>query len=160
MKKCRLENDRLCPEPFDDVQPDFAKIGFYLPTEAQWVFAAGGPSHYLWSLGNTFVASNYTWNTSLPTQVKSHPANEYDLYDMSGNVSEWLTDWYSGNYPYSGQTDPVGPTTGSALVNASGRWFDSNSDGIQTDTHGYAGSPTAGDYRLGFRVALGEFGKW
>ena len=79
---------------------------------------------------------------------------------MSGNVSEWLTDWYGGNYPYSGQTDPVGPTTGSALVNAGGNFSESTFYGIQSDTHGYAGGPTPGDYRLGFRVALGGFGKW
>ena len=140
-------------------QPDFTKNGIYLPTEAQWVFAAGGPNHYTWSLSDTFVGTDYTWNLSHPSPVKSHPANGYGLYDMSGNVSEWLTDWYGGNYPYIGQTDPVGPTTGSALVNAGGGFHD-DSDGIKSDIHGYAGAPTPGDYRLGFRVAFGGFGKW
>ena len=140
-------------------QPDFTKNGLYLPTEAQWVHAAGGPNHYTWSLSDTFVSSDYTWNTSNPTPVKSHPPNGFGLYDMSGNVSEWLTDWYGGDYPYTGQTDPLGPTSGSALV-ANGGNFKSDSEGIKSDIHGYAGNPTPGDYRLGFRVAFGGFGKW
>ena len=40
---------------------DFTENGFYLPTDAQWEYAAGGPNHYIWPLGDTFDASDYVY---------------------------------------------------------------------------------------------------
>jgi formylglycine-generating enzyme len=136
---------------------DFTKNGFYLPTEAQWEFAAGGPHHYKWSLGNTFNAADYVFNDNQSRPVKSHPANGFGLFDMSGNVLEWCHDNYGEVYPYKGDIDPTGPGWGANHVARGGGWDDTDSGTLATGSrHGTTGYGSG----LGFRVAAGGFNHW
>ena len=77
-------------------------LRFRLPTEAEWEFAARGGNK---SQGYTYAGSNdisevswYVWSDIESSQpVASLKANELGLYDMSGNLVEWVADWM-GSY--------------------------------------------------------------
>lgn len=101
-------------------------MNFRLPTEAEWEFAARGGN-----LANDmlFAGSNnieevawFYFNSDFGTHaVASKLANELGLYDMSGNVAEWCSDWY-GTYPIEHQINPVGPENGARRVFRGGSW--------------------------------------
>ena len=89
---------------------------FRLPTEAEWEYAARGGNKsqgYKYSGSNTLgdVAWYHDNCGSKTHAVGTKQANELGLYDMSGNVEEWCSDWY-GDYSSSAQTDPTGPSSG------------------------------------------------
>ena len=83
--------------------------GYRLPTEAEWEYAAraGQKTVYAGS-GNAEEVGWYSGNSGNQMHpVKQKKANEWKLYDMSGNVWEWVWDWY-GEYQEKEQRDPVG----------------------------------------------------
>ena len=100
---------------------------FRLPTEAEWEFAARGGNKskgYIYSGSNTiddvaWYNSNSNWATC-PVATKA--PNELGIYDMSGNVWEWCSDWF-GNYSSESQTNPTGPKSGSYRVERGGCWY-------------------------------------
>ncbi len=102
---------------------------FRLPTEAEWEFAARGGNK---SKGCKYSGSNsistvawYDGNSGRKTHpVKQKAGNELGLYDMSGNVWEWCSDWYGYDYYSSSpQNNPKGPGNGSNRVLRGGSWY-------------------------------------
>ena len=90
--------------------------GKRLPTEAEWERAAKGPNSYRYAYGNAFDPQKANSGTQKTTAVGSYPANEFGLFDMTGNVSEWTSSLYMP-YPYSdsdGREDSK--TTGARAV--------------------------------------------
>ncbi|HOP03475.1 MAG TPA: SUMF1/EgtB/PvdO family nonheme iron enzyme [Tenuifilaceae bacterium] len=129
---------------------------YRLPTEAEWEFAARGGS---FSNGLRYSGSrninNVAWynvNSGNKTHpVGQLPANELGLYDMSGNVWEWCSDWM-GQYPNRNEVNPSGPEKGELRVVRGGSWF-GYIDGNKVSARG-ADDPANGRSYIGFRLAL------
>ena len=118
--------DRL-NEMVKDQLPEGMK--FMLPTEAQWHYAAMGGQK---SKGYTYAGSNtladvawYADNANGTTHpVASKQPNELGLYDMSGNVWEWTSDWWADTADLVAEqgTDYAGPATGTVRTLSGGGW--------------------------------------
>ena len=92
-----------------------------LPTEAQWEYAARNRGQYILYAtddGNMHPGRNYARNEEMePLAVGSFPPSPLGLYDMSGNASEWVNDWYDKDYyRHSPVDNPQGPETGELRV--------------------------------------------
>jgi len=101
-------------------------ITYRLPTEAEWEYAARGGNKGTQSLyagGNDLDQVGwFTENSGGKTHpVRRKAANELGLYDMTGNVWEWCSDWYS-DYSDAQLINPKGKTSGIAKVRRGGSW--------------------------------------
>jgi len=118
---------------WDDVQEFIRRLNareggvtYRLPTEAEWEYAARAGTTTLWSFGDKAShIGRYAW-CAIDTGGQTHPVgqlqpNPWGLYDMHGNVWEWVQDWY-GPYGSGPAVDPARPPSGSARVNRGGSW--------------------------------------
>jgi formylglycine-generating enzyme required for sulfatase activity len=147
---------------WNDVQGFIRKLNaqtgkrYRLPTEAEWEFAARGGNR---SGGYKYAGSNSLGNVAWYTDnsgKKTHPVgqktpNELGIYDMSGNVYEWCSDWF-GSYSSSAPSNPTGASSGSSRVSRGGGWYRSAAYCRVASRNRY--SPSISDSSLGFRLVL------
>lgn len=144
---------------WEDVQRFIEKLNqmegkkYRLPTEAEWEYACRAGSTTTYSFGDEKgQLGQYAWFDGNSGE-QTHPVgqlqpNAWGLYDMHGNIWEWVSDWHE-NYSTGPQTDPVGPSSGVDRVlrgcswgtnrpeyvrSAARSWF---TPGYRSDTFGF-----------------------
>ena len=160
----RFRGDNLPVEgvSWNDCQKFISKLNqmigeeFRLPTEAEWEYAARGGNR---SKGFKYAGSNTTDNIGVNNYhtypVKKELPNELGLYNMSGNVQEWCSDWFDEEYyNNSPAINPKGPSSGTLRVIRGGHWNSILDDCRVSARH--AEYPNIGYEYHGFRLALSQ----
>lgn len=156
-----------CPDcPADsvnwfDAQAFCEEVGGRLPTEAEWEYAARGGSTLDYYCGDDpSCVDDIAWN-SKNAGGGTHPVgqktpNDFGLYDVLGNVFEWVADWWAmDTYSVSPASNPTGPADGEKRVIRGGSWLWHYEGPLRHSCRQNA-RPEAEQNNIGFRCARDE----
>ncbi|TAL16602.1 hypothetical protein EPN96_08630 [bacterium] len=135
---------------------------FRFPTEAEWEYAAKGgnmPGTKYSGTSDALLLDNYSWGTynseGVTHIVGEKLPNDFGIYDMSGNVWEWVNDWYQSDfYSVGPSVDPKGPVSGIYKIYRGGGCLDGNFD--QRISLRWGNVPTKAFLDLGIRLVIGQ----
>ena len=131
---------------------------YRLPTEAEWEFSCLSGVNSPFSFGEVSQAGDFAWsaeNSGDKTQfVGKKQANAWGLYDMHGNVWEWVLDWFAPHPKDSQLIDPLGPASGEHRVFKGGGWYQEAK--FSRANSRFMMAPDMGINFVGFRVVLSE----
>ena len=146
---------------WDEVQEFIRRLngliggGYRLPSEAEWEYACrSGGMNEKYCGGDTLdELARYEANSaSMPQPVGTRFPNGLGIYDMSGNVWEWVQDWYGKDYYRSSpKHNPTGPVTGFYKVSRGGSW--DYGAWFNRPSARFCSWPESGYFSLGFRLA-------
>lgn len=161
----RQENAPVDSVSWNDAQEFLKKLNaregharYRLPTEAEWEYAAraGTTTRYFWG-NDPARLTDHAWvtanagGTTHPVGLKK--ANAFGLHDTSGNVREWVNDWYADDYySHSPEVDPQGPASGYGRAYKGG-----SKDGADFPTRSsyrWRETPDTRVQNLGFRIVM------
>lgn len=161
--------ERKSPEGFDGPNQPVVNVNWHeanayceaqggrLPTEAEWERAAIGPSKgynrniQYGTRSGQLSREEAVYDTNRTTDVCSKPTNGYGLCDMTGNVWEWVADWYNSDYYESSPSEnPTGPSSGDYRVVRGGSWGINVAGGLRAANRG-DGHPGDRGFNFGFR---------
>lgn len=155
----RWLNNRIQPQELNSEAAPISTGPYRLLTEAEWEYAAraGTTTAYYWGEGRLTGQANCDgcgsmWDNTQTAPVGSFPPNPFGLYDMAGNVLQWVEDCFYGTYdgaPTDGSAWTKGPCE--ARVMRGGSWF--NSTYYLRSSQRYIVSPHIRANNAGFRVA-------
>ena len=146
--------------------------GFRLPTEAEWAwasrYASDTPTRFPWgeAMPPPINSGNYADESAanmVPYHIKgyndkfrgpapsgTYPANDFGIYDLAGNVSEWIHDYYSIENYRETLVDPTGPTSGDYYVIRGSNYTHGRFSELRWTFRDYGSDPRPD---VGFRIA-------